>query len=291
MDTAQMRLGLNIINDWQGLSNAFTAAYSKFKTTRCQVAVLSNLNQQHQESVTKFHTRVAKAMLDMRSLDDACPDLDPPFPAGLTALAGFMAPLLDNDRQQAITNLQTHGDRYRENRMAKHLFVAGLNAKIRDELLKTGIQNMDFNDVFNEALGMERALSDLAHTSKIHAIEGDEIRMQELEAELAAIQQRRGYSRGRGRGRSFSRGGRGRGNGRDMSEITCYHCGKRGHMASACHSRKRGEPPAAKSTAAVETKTDDDTGKDDHPFLPPSYFEPQPNENAQFSAVSADYLN
>ena len=304
MDTAEMRHGRGILAQWNNLKNAFITAYSKFKSTRCQMALLTNLQQHSNESVTKFHTRVAKAIMDVRSLDPACPALDPAWPAAVQAVAQFAA-LGDDVRAQAAQQHVTHGDTYRENRIAKHLFVAGLQTKLRDELLKAGIDNLDFNGVFELALGLEKALSDITSVAKLHAVDAnndDEERLRSLEAEIQAIQFRRGQ-RGRGgrgdrRGGRRGRGGRG-GNGSSTStsttrynpDIVCYHCGKKGHISMNCQSRLRGEP---KSAAAVDANDNGEQQQQqgDHPFsFSQPLYESGHGSTAQMSAVSADYLN
>lgn len=295
MDTAEMRHGRGILTNWVELRAAFIRAYSKFKTTRCQMAIFNNLNQQSNESVTKFHTRVAKAIIDVRSLDDPCPPLDDPFPAEMMALDEF------DDVDDAVKNAhiqrhQDHGDIYRENRLAKHMFVAGLNAKIRDELLKNGIDGMDFNEVFEEALGMEKALTDINSTAKLHAVNADaddDDRLKQLEAEIQAIQLRKGYSRGGYRGQRGGRGrGRGNGNVANNPDITCYHCQKKGHVIANCNSKKRGEKPAPRpQTAAVENEQQQEQGENNPFQFSQPLYEQDVHGGAQFSAISADYLN
>jgi len=299
MDTAEMRHGRGILTNWDNLKAAFIRSYSKFKTTRCQMALLTNLQQTSTESVTKFHTRVAKAIMDVRGLDPACPALAPAWEAAVLAVAGFVA-LADDVKENAAQRHVEHGDIYRENRIAKHLFVAGLQQRLRDELLKTGIDNLDFNGVFEEALGLEKALTDIGSAAKIHAIDAneDEERLRSLEAEIQAIQFRRGQ-RGRGGRGGRGRGGRGRGGTTSSttttsnSEIICYHCGKRGHIAMNCQSRIRGEPKTYKSTAAVEASNENNENQQgDNPFsFSHTLYEPNQTTTAQMSAVSADYLN
>lgn len=292
IETAEMRHGRGILTNWVELKAAFIRAYSKFKTTRCQMAIFSNLQQGSGESVTKFHTRVAKAIIDVRSLDDPCPPLENPFPDEIEGLDGF-DDVPDDVLNAHVQRHQDHGDIYRENRIAKHLFVAGLHAKIRDELLKGGIQDFDFNEVFEEALGMEKALSDISMTAKLHAVdaEDDDAKLARLSSEIEAIQMKKGYNRGGYRGR----GGRGRGGGRGGSgngnanpDIICFHCQKKGHIAVNCNSKKRGEKPAPRNQANVEAE---EQGEQQNPF---SFSQPlyEPGQAAaQLSAISADYLN
>lgn len=258
------------INNWDAFKDAFIQAFSKTRTTRTTVAVLSGLNQRHDEKVVSFYSRVAKANLDVQSLENI-PTADMPIPAtpwpadftGIQAFNNLPAAV----RQNAAQTLVQYGFNLRQDRLAKHLFLAGLKTELRDELLKNPPNGGLFN-AFGAALSLEKVMEKpKIERREIHAIDDHH---GECGDEICKINKRRsnitsGSDQGSG---NRMTGPSSATKGYSKRNVTCFHCQKKGHYAADCYSKQRGEPPkkANRNQAAVAEnteQTEDDGDEDD----------------------------
>jgi len=254
-------------NTYVTFKNAFLQAWSKTRTARTTTAVLAGLQQMQNETVTNFYARVRKAMDDIISLEGVFALPADPLPADLMTIHQVVAWLGANPAndvrqqfglaaaatnqavlQRYLENLMSQGASYRQDRLGKHIFIAGLKPYIRDELMK----NPPVGGLYvanQTAHNIEKCMTDPRvnrhSTAAIEPVERNDV----------AALQNRGSFRGRTRGRGFSRGrfrGRG-GQSFNKANMSCYHCGKKGHFEAECHAKARGEPRTS-TVAPVETE-------------------------------------
>lgn len=275
------------INNYQHLADAFAQAFSPTRTTRTTVAILHDLTQKHNEGVVKFYARVTKAIRDISTLEADCPLITDPFPAQFAALDGWDG-IADAVKDTATDRIQKHSARYHIQMVGKHIFIAGLNAKLKEKLMETGVVG-GLYEAFLQAQSLEKIQTDPGKVkiSAIDNVEDVDTQIDALQAQIEALNRRRGFrggSAGRGRGRGGRNSSRGRGSGNaQRTDRSCYHCGKKGHLIADCHARKRGEPRTTQFSAAPVEEAQG------NPFLNPELLYEQ--EELEMSAVSADYLN
>jgi len=252
---------------YDNFKNVFLAAWSKTRTARTTTAILVGLQQMANETVTNFYARVRKGMADIVALEGIPPVPNEALPATLTALNAVQAWAAQNalagDRDRfnlpaGTTNAVTlnryleevvsFGANYRQDRLGKYLFIAGLKPILRDELMKNPPDGglYQANEI---AHNLEKCLTDPKINKTNAPIE------KTIENEIAATQ-RRGSFRGRMRGRGGYVRGRGQARGgytTSKANMTCYYCAKKGHFESECHAKMRGEPRVTTNSNSSST--------------------------------------
>ena len=134
-----VRLELDNENQWRDFQTYFINAWSKTRTARTTIAALDQLQQRMEERVVNFFSRVAKANQDINEVEpvvQAEVNLPQPmFEAVFTGVNAFMA-IAEADRRGQAQRLVAHGMRARNDKFAKHVFIAGLKEEIRNDLMK-----------------------------------------------------------------------------------------------------------------------------------------------------------
>jgi len=217
------------------LKTNFINAFSKTRTTRTVVSRIESLQQKSDENVVTFFSRVAKANRDCNALNPvieaevALPD--PPFEAAFTDVEEF-AELDEEVRLGQARRLVAHGMRARPDLFARMVFIAGLRDKIREQVLMNPRPG-GLRAAYEQALDIEKAFD--SPKASVKAVKA------EPEKEVDAIRGRRRPPNGK---KTHKR------------NITCYHCQKKGHYASECNSKARGDPAVPRKqnkVAAVDS--------------------------------------
>lgn len=233
-------------HQWQDFQQHFISAWSKTRTARTTIAALDQLQQRMDEKVVNFFTRVAKANNDINDVEpvevNQAPLPNPVFEAAFTAVPQFMAINEDVRRAQA-QRLVAHGMKARNDKFAKHVFIAGLREEIRNDLMKNPPAG-GLYAAFVAAQTIEKALEKPKHkvSKTIKAVE------EKSEVEIDAVN--RNFRRTSNRKTS------------DKKNVTCYHCQKKGHFAADCYAKARGEAP---------TPRKDNTGNNGSPGKPKGF--------------------
>jgi len=212
-------------HQWRDFQAFFTIAWSKTRTSRTTIAALEALHQRMDERVVNFFARVAKVNKD---INDVEPVVEaevnvpvPAFQAVFTDVAGFAA--LPNDQKQAqARRLVAHGMRMRNDRFAKHVFIAGLKEEIRSDLMKNppaGGLYAAFQAAQIIEKAMEKPTFKSTTTKAVKSVESNN-------SEVNAINGNRKF----GKKKPI-----------DKKNLTCYHCQKKGHFSAECRAKARGE--------------------------------------------------
>ena len=248
-------------NVWADFRVAFLEAYSATRTARTATINIVDLRQGATESVLDFHSRVVKAVDDMEALLPAAQRLPGPnrFTAPVVALAGWAA-LAQGAKDDSASAYMVEATTRAFNHMGLQIFISNLRPALRDELMKSIPQ--DFYTAYQAAIALEKILTEpkRSNFASVQAVGTDYATEEDLEIELAAVQQRLdfkkfGKSRGQSRGRSQQRGGRGqqrggRGgggtpqqSGQNPDYNKCRHCGITGHIQKVCFKRIAANAP------------------------------------------------
>jgi len=213
-------------HQWRDFQQHFINAWSKTRTARTTIAALDQLQQRMEEKVVNFFARVAKANNDINEVEpvvvEQAPIPNPLFEATFTGVAAFAA--LPNDIKMAqAQRLVAHGMKARNDKFAKHVFIAGLKEEIRNDLMKNPPVG-GLYAAFVAAQTIEKALEKPKHkvSKTVKAVE------EQAEVEVDAVN--KGFRRP-----SYKKTS-------DKKNVTCYHCQKKGHFASDCYAKSRGEP-------------------------------------------------
>ena len=219
---------LNEAHQWRDFQTFFITAWSKTRTSRTTIAALEQLHQRMDEKVVNFFARVAKINKDINDVEPVVvADVNlpnPMFEVVFTGVAEFAA-LTDEQKQGQARRLVAHGMRMRNDRFAKHVFIAGLRDEIRSDLMKAPPQG-GLYAAFQAAQVIEKALE--KPSTKPYAKMAKSA-IEAVETEVDAVNGN--GSRKFTKKRSF-----------DKKNVTCYHCQKKGHFAAECRAKARGEP-------------------------------------------------
>lgn len=219
---------LDEAHQWRDFQTFFITAWSKTRTSRTTIAALEALHQRMDEKVVNFFARVAKVNKDINEVEPVVlADVNvpnPAFEAVFMNVAAFAA-IPAADRMNQARRLVAHGMAMRNDRFAKHVFIAGLKEEIRSDLMKNPPQG-GLYAAFQAAQIIEKALekpSTKSTSSKaVKAIESNEV-------EVEAVNGGKRYGKRKPM---------------DKKNATCYHCQKKGHFAAECRAKARGEAPA-----------------------------------------------
>lgn len=225
------------LNDIAGLRNRFLSDFASTANNRASIADVKI--QQGNDPVIKFWSKLNRVYDDIE-LTVAAPVI-PATQALILASSGAhnAANLAHVDAlnlpqlQEDYRRIEALGYRRSMNPLFRAYFIAGLNPKIQDEVLRANPADPD------------AALEAAKRAEKDFLIKSHNLALNEVEdeAEVEAFRQGRPF-RGRGvsfrssRGRGFrgSRGGQTRSS-VDKNTSECFYCNKKGHWQRECRKR------------------------------------------------------
>jgi len=223
--------------DFATLQTNFINAFSKSRTTRTVVSRIESLQQKPNEKVVNFFSRVAKANKDCNALNpvvqNLCPLPDPMYGDVFTNIPEFMNVPLPQRTAQA-QRLVAFGMNARPDLFARMVFIAGLKERVREQVLMNPRPG-GLRSAYEQAMDIEKALEiPQAQVKSIRANKEDST------TEVEAIKRKRPFL----------------GKKNQKKKVTCYHCQKKGHFASECYSKAKGEPPVPRKNhiAAVTSR-------------------------------------
>ena len=271
--------------DWAQVKQAFLEAYGTTHTSRTTATALQDLKQNN-DSVIDYYTRVVEVMSDLQALMPAGTLGAPanPYPPEIAALGGFNA-LADAIKDGGVERLVDHGAQRMIYFVATQIFVNGLKAEIRSEVMK---QNpLTIMNACTMAQTVEKI-----HTAKKPATlggsimevteGGEEETPEQLQLQIDELQRRKQWAASKrpwqgqngtgtgssfGNGRNYGNGNPGRRNNPAQGK-RCHYCKKMNHFQKECKKRARDNAPMVPPPNRVSEQTtgNDSEGYNCHPF-------------------------
>ena len=253
------RCGIDRSN-WEAFRRAFITTYSEARTARSIQLSISDLSQRSNEAVNDYHPRLVSILDDVEHFWPA--QFNQPaavnVPATIAALPGW-------DAVPAADKMLYHQQYLRDgaqqglNSMGLLLFKAGLQPRLRDELMKSAPGQLW--EAFEEAQTLERVWNLNSKKQTVASLEEDQaahdiasMNGEELLAHLDALK------------RSFSKKPQGKPNGAQggrnpkWKDMECHYCHKKGHPQKECFKRKRENGAMVDWRKIRAVEEDDDEG-------------------------------
>ena len=279
----------NIDNrNWAEVKQAFLEAYGTTHTSRTTATALNELKQGN-DSVIDYYTKVVEVMSDLQAL------LPPnglglpttPYPAEITAVAQFRD-LREEIRTGAATALVEYGAQRMIYFIATQIFVSGLKAEIRTEVMKSNpLTVMAACTAAQTIEKINTAKKPSTSNDHIVAAIGDSGETDEspeqIQAQIDELQRRKQWVSKKqsgsgpswaGGGSTFKPGGTNQRGRNPAMGKKCHYCKKLNHFQKDCRARIAAGAPMIPPPGRVSEQrptNDSADGQYAHPFAGQAY--------------------